>query len=49
MQGCVVLPHLQKSSKELSFGKNSHMEFQYIVSDPEILSGKPIIKGSRHS
>jgi len=25
------------------------MEFQYIVSDPEILSGKPIIKGSRIS
>jgi uncharacterized protein (DUF433 family) len=25
------------------------MEFQYIVSDPEILSGKPIIEGSRIS
>lgn len=25
------------------------MELQYIVSDPEILSGKPIIKGSRIS
>lgn len=25
------------------------MEFKYIVSDPDILSGKPIIKGSRIS
>lgn len=25
------------------------MDFQYIVSDPEILGGKPIIKGSRIS
>ena len=34
----------------LSFVKNRRlMEFKHIVSDPGILSGKPIIKGSRIS
>ena len=44
MVGRVVI-----SIKVVTFVKKIRMEFKHIISDPAILGGKPVVKGSRIS